>query len=173
MQDFALFFQVLLVLSGIVRCREGSKKHLDDLVHNGDFPVLHCLDIGSSVSGIRSDHISQHMSKIQLMSNLWCLVVTQQEPNIRVESSLKGLHLLACSLACKYQIRVDVDGNGSGKPLRSLPYGNNFSHRSFYSTGQIYFIYFKYTNFEYFQCHKWPCLGQWWQVSGRIISWYS
>ncbi len=63
MLDFALFCQVLLVSSGIVRCREGSKKHLDDPVHNGDFPALHCLDIGSSVSGIRLGHIGNKCLK--------------------------------------------------------------------------------------------------------------
>ncbi len=51
------------VSSGIARYREGSKKHLDDLVPNGDFPVLHCLVIGFSVSGIRSYHIGKYMSK--------------------------------------------------------------------------------------------------------------
>jgi hypothetical protein len=38
---------------------EGSKKHLDNPVPNGDFLVLHCLGIRSSVSGIRSDHIGK------------------------------------------------------------------------------------------------------------------
>jgi len=38
---------------------EGSKKHLDD----GDLPVLHCLGTGSSVSGIRLDHIGKYKSK--------------------------------------------------------------------------------------------------------------
>ena len=52
------------VLSGITRYREGSKKHLDDPVPNGDFLVLHCLGIGSSVLGIRSDHIGKYMSTI-------------------------------------------------------------------------------------------------------------
>ncbi len=51
-------------LSGIFMNREGSKKHLDDPVPNGDFPVLHCLGIVSSVSGIISDHIRKYMSKI-------------------------------------------------------------------------------------------------------------
>jgi hypothetical protein len=49
--------------SGIARYREGLKKHLDDPVPNGDFPVLHCLGIGLSVSGIGSDHIGKYMSK--------------------------------------------------------------------------------------------------------------
>ncbi len=48
------------VLPGIVKAQ---KKHLDDLVPNGDFPVLHCLGIGLSVSGIRSYHIGKYMSK--------------------------------------------------------------------------------------------------------------
>ena len=43
--------------------REGSKNHLDDAVPNCDFPVLHCLGIGSSVSGIGSDRIGKYMSK--------------------------------------------------------------------------------------------------------------
>ncbi len=55
---------------GIVRYRQVSpgivkakKKHLDNPVPNGDFPVLHCLGIGSSVSGIGSDRIGKYMSK--------------------------------------------------------------------------------------------------------------
>jgi len=36
------------------RYHEGSKKHLDDLVPNGHFPVLHCLGIRSSVLGIQA-----------------------------------------------------------------------------------------------------------------------
>jgi hypothetical protein len=39
------------------------KMHLDDLVPNGDFLVLNCLGFGSSVSGIRLDHIGKYMSK--------------------------------------------------------------------------------------------------------------
>jgi hypothetical protein len=41
---------------GIVRYRhvlQELKKHPDDLVSNSDFPVLRCLGIRSSVSGIR------------------------------------------------------------------------------------------------------------------------
>ncbi len=48
------------VLLGIVKAQ---KKHLDDPVPNGDFPVLHCLGIRSSVSGIGSDRIGKYMSK--------------------------------------------------------------------------------------------------------------
>jgi hypothetical protein len=47
----------------IIRYHEGSKKHLGDPVPNSDFPVLHCLSIRSSVSGIRSDRIRKYMSK--------------------------------------------------------------------------------------------------------------
>ncbi len=48
------------VLPGIVKAQ---KKHLDNPAPNGDFPVLHCLDIGLSVSGIRSYRIEKYMSK--------------------------------------------------------------------------------------------------------------
>ena len=55
---------------GIVRYHQVSpgimkaqKKHLDNLVPNGDFLVLHCLGIGSSASGIRSDRIGKNMPK--------------------------------------------------------------------------------------------------------------
>jgi hypothetical protein len=41
------FCQVSL---GIIRYHEGLKKHLDDLIPNGDSPVLHCLGITSLVS---------------------------------------------------------------------------------------------------------------------------
>ncbi len=41
------------------RYREGSKKHLDDPVPNGDFAILHCLGIRSSVLGIGLDHIGK------------------------------------------------------------------------------------------------------------------
>jgi hypothetical protein len=58
------FCQIILVLPGIVMYSEGSKKHPDDLVPNIDFPVLHCLGIRSSVSGIRSDYIRKYMTKI-------------------------------------------------------------------------------------------------------------
>jgi hypothetical protein len=47
-----------------VRYREGSKKHLDDPVPNGDFPVLCRLGIGSSVSGIGFDSIGKYMFKL-------------------------------------------------------------------------------------------------------------
>ncbi len=50
--------------SGIATYYEGSKKHLDDPVPSGDFLVLHCPGIESSVSGIRSDEIGKYMSKI-------------------------------------------------------------------------------------------------------------
>ncbi len=40
LEDVESFCQVLFVLSGIVRYSEGSKKHVDDPVPNGDFPVL-------------------------------------------------------------------------------------------------------------------------------------
>ncbi len=53
--DVASFCQVLLVSPGYVRYCEGSKKHVGDLVPNGDFLVLNCLGMGSSVSGIRSN----------------------------------------------------------------------------------------------------------------------
>jgi hypothetical protein len=43
---------------------EGSKKHHDNPVPNVDFLVLHCLGIGSSVLGIRLDHIGKYMSTI-------------------------------------------------------------------------------------------------------------
>jgi hypothetical protein len=52
------------VSSCITRYCEGSKKHLDDLVPNSDFPVLHYLGIGSSVSDIGSYHIGRYISKI-------------------------------------------------------------------------------------------------------------
>ncbi len=58
---------------GIIRHHQvscGLKKHLDDPVPYIDFPVLHCLGIRSSVSGIRSDQIRKYMSKIQPMANL-------------------------------------------------------------------------------------------------------
>ncbi len=61
------FCQILLVLSGIIRYRQVSwrhKKHLDDPVPTGDFPVLHCLVIWSSVLGIRLYHIRKYMSKV-------------------------------------------------------------------------------------------------------------
>jgi hypothetical protein len=48
---------------GIVRYLEGSRRHLDDPVHNVDFTVLHCLGIGSSVSGTGSYRIGKYMSK--------------------------------------------------------------------------------------------------------------
>ncbi len=55
---------------GIVRYRQVSpgivkaqKKHLDNPVPNSDIPVLHCLGIGSSVSGIVSEHIGKYMPK--------------------------------------------------------------------------------------------------------------
>jgi hypothetical protein len=44
--------------------RECSKKHLDTLVPKDDFPVLDCLGIRSSVSGIRSEQFGKYMSKI-------------------------------------------------------------------------------------------------------------
>ncbi len=62
------------VSPGIARYCEGSKKPLDDPVPNGDFPVLHCLGIGSSVSGIRSDQIRKYMSKFEPIPNLQLLV---------------------------------------------------------------------------------------------------
>jgi hypothetical protein len=55
--------RVLTYESGIASYREGSKKHLDNPVPIGDFLVLHCLGIRSSVSGIGSDHIGKYMSK--------------------------------------------------------------------------------------------------------------
>jgi hypothetical protein len=56
-QDLATFLQELSVSSGITRYAKGSKKHLDDPVPNGEFPVLHWLGIGSSVLGSFSDCI--------------------------------------------------------------------------------------------------------------------
>ncbi len=56
-----------MVLSGIlgfVKYCEGSKKYLDDLVPNSDFPELHSLVIGLSVAGISSDHFGKCMPKI-------------------------------------------------------------------------------------------------------------
>ncbi len=47
-----------------VRYREGSKKYLDDQVPTSDFPVLHCLVIGSSVAGISLVHFGKYMPKI-------------------------------------------------------------------------------------------------------------
>ncbi len=47
---------------GIIRYHEDSKMYLDDPGPNCDFPALHCLGIGSSVSGIRSDQIRTYMS---------------------------------------------------------------------------------------------------------------
>jgi hypothetical protein len=41
----------------------GSKKPLDDPVPNGAFPVLHCLGIRASVSGIGLEHIGKYVSK--------------------------------------------------------------------------------------------------------------
>jgi hypothetical protein len=49
---------------------EGSKKHLDNLVLNGDFLVLHCLGMGLSVSGIRLEWIGKYMSKFKPIPNL-------------------------------------------------------------------------------------------------------
>jgi hypothetical protein len=43
---------------------EGLKKHLDDPVPNSDFPVLHCLGIGSSVLDITLYCIIKCMSKL-------------------------------------------------------------------------------------------------------------
>jgi hypothetical protein len=48
----------------LFRCREGSKKHRDDPVPHGDFRVLHCRVIGSSLLGIGSDWIGKYVSKI-------------------------------------------------------------------------------------------------------------
>ncbi len=48
------------VLPGVVKAQ---KKHLDNPVPNGDFLLLHCLGIGSSVSGIRSDRVGKNMPK--------------------------------------------------------------------------------------------------------------
>ncbi len=41
-----------------------TTKDKDDPVPNGDFPVLHCLGIVLSLSGIVSDHIRKYLSKI-------------------------------------------------------------------------------------------------------------
>jgi hypothetical protein len=53
LEDVASFCQVLFVLSGIVRYREGSKKHVDDPVPNGD--PWSCIML--LVFGIMSNHI--------------------------------------------------------------------------------------------------------------------
>ncbi len=53
------------VSSSIVRYHEGSKKHLDDLVPNGDFPAFHCLGIPSLVSGIISYYRGKYYQKTQ------------------------------------------------------------------------------------------------------------
>jgi hypothetical protein len=70
--------EILLVLSAsssVARYREGSKKHLDDLVTNSDFPVLHCLGIGLSIFGIGSYHIGKYMSNFQPIPRLICLLL--------------------------------------------------------------------------------------------------
>jgi hypothetical protein len=54
---FVGFCWVLSDIVGIVRYREGLKKHLDDPVPNGDLPVLHCLGIVLLVSGIFPESI--------------------------------------------------------------------------------------------------------------------
>ncbi len=65
--------KVLSGIVGIVRYRKGSKKHLDNLVANGNFPVLHSLGIVLSVLGLVSDLIGKYMFKILMMINLRCL----------------------------------------------------------------------------------------------------
>jgi hypothetical protein len=57
------FFQVLWVSPCIIKHREGSGKHLDDLNPNGDFPVLHSFGIVLLVSGIVSYHIGKEPAK--------------------------------------------------------------------------------------------------------------
>ncbi len=83
-----VFILILLVLSGIARYCEGSKKHLDDPVPNGDFPVLQCLGIRSSVSGIRSGFIRKYKSKFQQMPNLRCLIRMEQQALVKTDTSL-------------------------------------------------------------------------------------
>ena len=62
-QVFVKYCWYCQVSSGIAKYREGSKKHLDDLVPNGDFPVLHCIGIGLSVLDIKSYCIGKYMGK--------------------------------------------------------------------------------------------------------------
>jgi hypothetical protein len=49
------------VLPGIAKAH---KKHLDDLVPNSNFLILHCLGVVSSASGIRLYHIEKYVSKL-------------------------------------------------------------------------------------------------------------
>ncbi len=58
---------------GIIKYRQVSlrlKKHFDDPVPHGNFPVLYCLSIGSPESSFGYDQIGECMSRIQLMPNL-------------------------------------------------------------------------------------------------------
>jgi hypothetical protein len=47
----------------IIKHREGSEKHLDDLNPYGDFPALHSFGIVSLVSGIVLYHIGKELAK--------------------------------------------------------------------------------------------------------------
>ncbi len=55
--------KVLSDTVSIIKYCEGSKKYLNNPVPNGDFPILHCLGIGSSVSDI---HIVKQCFWIEL-----------------------------------------------------------------------------------------------------------
>jgi hypothetical protein len=64
------------VSPSITRYREGSKKHLDDLVPNSDFLVLHCLGIRSSVLGIGLDYIRKYQCQTYVAYNILVKLVT-------------------------------------------------------------------------------------------------
>jgi hypothetical protein len=53
------------VLAGIGRYHVGSKKHLDDLVPNDDFPAFYFLGIPSLVSGSISYYRGKYYQKTQ------------------------------------------------------------------------------------------------------------
>jgi hypothetical protein len=65
-----------LVLSGITRYHEGSKKHLDNL-----FSWYFSLGIKSSGLGIKLYCIRKYMSKIYPLPNLLCLILLIQYQN--------------------------------------------------------------------------------------------
>jgi hypothetical protein len=54
---FVGFCWVLSDIAGFVRYCEGLKKHLDNPLPNGDFPVLHCHGIILLVLGIFPESI--------------------------------------------------------------------------------------------------------------------
>ncbi len=65
-----ILFNIFVKCSNFLSCHQvtpcivkAPKKHLDP-IPNGDFLALHCLGIGSSVSGIQSDRIGKYMAKI-------------------------------------------------------------------------------------------------------------